>query len=65
MARREEEHLKTIDRELNRLQARFRKVKSRRDTLSAECGDLKTTLDALWEEKNLLAQGQLLLREAG
>jgi hypothetical protein len=57
--------LAVLKNEIRRLGKQFEKKKNRRDAFQLEASDLKRVLDALEEEKALLEQGQLLLRNVG
>jgi hypothetical protein len=65
MTPRERARLAVLKNQLRQLEKQFGKAQSRRDRIAFECGDLKRLMDALAEEKALLEQGQLLLREVG
>ncbi len=57
--------LAVLKNEIRRLSKQFQKKKNRRDAAHVEAADLKRVLDALEDEKALLEQGQLLLRNVG
>lgn len=61
----ERARLAVLKHEIRRLEKQAGKVKTRRDRLNFEASDLKRVLDALENEKALLEQGQLLLRNVG
>ncbi len=57
--------LAVLKNEIRRLSKQFQKNKNRRDAFHVKASDLKRVLDALEDEKALLEQGQLLLRNVG